>query len=386
MKQCTRIVLLLLCAVCLAGCKKQENPEKEPASKVLYAAEDYMQGPRAIKATDKGFYHYNANEEKGFRYYDVATGNTMYLCNKPECRHDGNEFCVATNGRYEILSFQLYSGLLFAYAMEETDTQYLFKLLAVELDGSGMNEVAMVKELEKTGVDMQVNNCGMVIHRNTALFEVNVTSTEAEKTRYYGVAFMDINTGEIFWLDEEPFGKDNLEITEISGYGDWIYYCRKEGKKIWLHRYHITEKTDEACKLLVGFDYDYVVQDEDTVLYLLKSGTELYSYRFSTGENKEVFRFERTVDYYYQNNGEKGKTEKLKKTAVGKLYTDGEYFYAKEPVYRLENEDENKIYYSGMDDACIYVLNRELELITIVDMMDTLPLPGGRSRNGSMPI
>ena len=181
-----------------------------------------------MKATDKGFYHYNVNTEKGFRYYDVATGNAMYLCNKPECRHDGSEFCVATNDRYVILSFQLYSGLLFAYAMEETDTQYLFKLLAVELDGSGMNEVATVKELEKTGVDMQINNCGMLIHRNTALFEVNVTSTEAEKARYYGGAFMDINTGEVSWLDEEPFGADNIEITEISGYGDWIYFCRKD--------------------------------------------------------------------------------------------------------------------------------------------------------------
>lgn len=376
MKKAFLLGLTVFGLLCLNGCNKQENSEKETASKTQYVSEDYMQGPRAMKATDKGFYHYNVNTMKGFRYYDVATGNAMYLCNKPECRHDGSEFCVATNDRYEILSFQLYSGLLFAYAMEETDTQYLFKLLTVELDGSGMNEVATVKALEKTGVDMQINNCGMVIHRNTALFEVNVASTEAEKARYYGVAFMDINTGEVSWLDEEPFGADNEEITGISGYGDWIYFCRKEGKKIWLHRYHITEKKDETCKLLVGFDYNYVVKDEDTVLYLLKSGTELYSYQFSTGENKEVFRFERAVELHYQIDGEEGITESLRLTKIAKLYTDWEYIYAREPINWSATEDENKNYYSKRDDACIYVLNRNLEVVTIVDLMDILPLAG----------
>lgn len=374
MKKRIRYIMLLLCAVCLTGCNKQENSGKETAQ---YTSEDYKPGVRDMMLTDKGFYYVSGRTEPGVHYYDPATERSMYLCNKPECKHDGNEFCVATNSRYVYLDECIYSGKLFRYAVEETETRYLFKLLAAELDGSGMSEVATVMELEKTGDDIRViHSCGMMIHRNTAVFEIYATGTLAEEVHYYGVAFMDINTGEVTWLDEEPFGADNVEITRLSGYGDWIYYCRKEGKKTLLHRYHITEKTDEVCKLLTGFSGDYVVKDEDTVLYLLKSGTELYSYRYSTGENTEEFRFERNVDHYYQFEERREHTKLWEKTSVTGLHTDGEYLYASESPRSLGTKDENGDYYSRIEDACIYVLDREFEAVTVLDLTEVLPIAG----------
>ena len=377
MRKIVLLSLTVLGLLYLTGCNKQENSEKETASKTQYTSEDYKPGTGDVMVTDKGFYYVSGRTEPGVHYYDPATERSMYLCNKPECRHDGNEFCVATNSRYGYLDECIYSGKLFLYAVEETETQYLFKLLAAELDGSGMNEVATVMELEKTGNNIQViHQCGMMIHRNTAVFEIYATGTLAEEVHYYGVAIMDINTGEVSWLDEEPFGADNVDITEVSGFGDWIYYCRKEGKKTLLHRYHITEKTDEVCKFLVGFSGEYVVKDEDTVLYLLKSGTELYSYRYSTGENTEEFRFERDVDHYYQFEEGTEHVKLWEKTSVSALDTDGEYLYASEPSRSLGTKDENGDYYSRIEDACIYVLNREFETVTILDMADVLPMAG----------
>ena len=96
----------ILCLAVFAGCAKDkpgtQNPEGTPAAENDLVSEDYRQGNVTelrngyFMRTDKGYYYYSEGQ-KGFRYYDIATGKDMFLCNKPECRHDGNAFCVATN-------------------------------------------------------------------------------------------------------------------------------------------------------------------------------------------------------------------------------------------------------------------------------------------------
>lgn len=376
MKKCMRVVMLLLCAVSLTGCNKQENSEKETASKTQYTSEDYKPGMRDMMFTDKGFYYVCGRTEPGFHYYDPATGRSMYLCNKPECRHDGNEFCVATNSRYTYLNYCIYSGKLFIYALEETETQYLFKLLAAELDGSGMNEVATITTLEKTEGNISLAHGEMIIHRNIAMIEVHMEDFDMEDVRYYGVAILDLNTWEVSWLDEEPLGADNAEVTKLSAYGDWIYYCRKEGKKNLLHRYHITEKTDEVCKLLTGFSGCYAVKDADTVIYLRSSMSELCSYRYSTGENVEEARIMTVNRYYHNLEGTSGMTEVTEEAEILSFQTDGEYFYFPEQVRWLGDADEDGNYVSRLDKAYVHVFNKELEGIAVVDLAPEFPIPG----------
>ena len=74
----------------------------------------------------------------------------MYLCNKPECKHDGSAFCVASNDKYSVIDYCLYDGCILAYVLEETDTQQVFKVISLALDGSSLSEVATVMMLEKT--------------------------------------------------------------------------------------------------------------------------------------------------------------------------------------------------------------------------------------------
>ena len=103
-------VLTIVCLVTFAGCnknKQEDQPGEATAGNKEYQfiSEDFEQGNRpgtmgnAMLRTEKGFYHYN-DTLGGFRSYDTATGKEMFLCNKPECRHDGNEVCIATNEKY----------------------------------------------------------------------------------------------------------------------------------------------------------------------------------------------------------------------------------------------------------------------------------------------
>lgn len=97
-------VLVTLLSIGIAGCAKREEGSEQKLESKLTApvvAEDYNPGNGSIMKTENGYYYYDVLSG-ALRYYDIASGKNMYLCNKPECKHDGNSFCVATNDKYKI--------------------------------------------------------------------------------------------------------------------------------------------------------------------------------------------------------------------------------------------------------------------------------------------
>ncbi len=363
MKKSLVTAMCVLCLAAFAGCAK-DKPGAEPSgdvtgtpgvSEVKFETMDYEQGnrsgymPREMMRTDKGFYHMNF-KDNSLHYYDIATGKEMYLCNKPECRHDGNPFCVATNQNYEILGCSLYNDKILAYALEEKETQYAFKLLVIALDGSAADELATVLTLEKTADQMYFGGCDIHIHRNKVLLDMS-GSGGTEDSYHCGSAVVDLDTKEVTFLNDEPFSKDNVGIWGISAYGDYFYYCQKEGrKKTVLRRYHIETGTVKTCKLLTNFSGDYAVLDEDCVIYSRKSG--LCTYRFSTGENEE-------------------KTDWQGKD----LLTDGTYVYVPDATPTITTREENGELVTRTP-APIYVLDKNLEKIVELNMENYLPLSG----------
>ena len=177
--------LLVLSVIALVGCSKEKEGREDEKKKedVRHELEplDYNRGyaseadSQMVMVTEKGYYYYNtrefsgSNETMGLRYVDAETGTDIFLCNKPECRHDGDQFCSATNKKYEISATFLYGDRIYAVATEETDTQYLQKLLSVTLDGSELNEELTVYALEKTGGKWFGNCFSFLIHRNKAI-------------------------------------------------------------------------------------------------------------------------------------------------------------------------------------------------------------------------
>lgn len=365
--------LLLLCLLVFAACKTDKPGEvtkgaTNEKTEKQFVSEDYNPGNktkylRPMMKTDKGFYYYNP-VDKGLQYYDIAAKKTMFLCNKPECRHDGNEFCVATNGKYLHLYECLYNDVILEYVTEETDTQYRFKVLSVALDGSAMNELATTFTFEKPVEGFAIYQSFMYVHRNKA-FLTMAGSGQAEQEEYYGAAILDLNTKEVTYLDEEPFGKNNEEVTKVTAKEDYFYYCRKEGKKLLLHRYNIVDGTDESFRLLPTFEGNYVVVDADTVAYLKSAGNVVCTYRISTGQNKEQTRMMRQY-YEYQIDGSYQKSEAMKESMVTQLATDGTYIYAAEPL--REYADTEGIVVKR--EAYIHVLNQNLEEVLLADMAE----------------
>lgn len=362
---------LMLSVIALAGCSKekegQEGGKKDVGIRRELEPLDYNRGYastadyQTVMVTEKGYYYYNtrefsgSNETMGLRYVDGETGTDIFLCNKPECRHDGNQFCSATNKKYEISATFLYGDRIYAVATEETDTQYLQKLLSVTLDGSELNEELTIYTLEKTGGKWFGNCYGFLIHRNTAIIGFGFSAAGEVATR--GTAIVNLNTGEVVYPDEEPLSAENIGINNLNACGDTIYYCKKEGKKNVLYRYHITDGTVESCELLPGFNQKYAVLDEDTIVYMKSSGRAICVYRPSTGENTEHRLLKTEISY-----DEDGKEiEKSVEYEAHGVKTDGTYLYVSQQMatFREFGRDFHFI---------IHVFDRNLNEIAVVDM------------------
>jgi len=303
-------ILMLLCLAALTGCNKK-TPSELSGEKTGFTSEDFYQGntskfmPEPMLLTEKGYYYYSEGYE-GFRYYDSATGKEMYLCNKPECKHEGSAFCVASNDKYSVIDYCLYDGCILAYVLEETDTQQVFKVISLALDGSSLSEVATVMMLEKTAQLTPKAGGSFYVHRNKALLLMWAEADEnLGDVVLYGTAFLNLETGNVTYLDQEPMSTENPELMYVKAYGDWFYFCKNEGKKGTkkvLHRYHITEGTDESFSFSVAFNGDYVVVDDATVAYLREDRSGVYVHHSETGENEEII-FEIAMLYRYNPDG-----------------------------------------------------------------------------------
>ncbi len=389
-------LFFLLCAgmLCFAGCKEKEPieniPDNEAATNLTpeegtptpAMTVDYAQGNTTdlfwtqMMKTETGYYYYDWIEQ-AMRYHDNATGKTTYLCNKPECRHDGNQFCVATNNAYEPVGHYLQDGKIYVAAWENTETQCQLKLLTMALDGSELNEVITVYTQEQSGAQLGFYSPWFKMHREYAILPIyfNVmdgtqTSYVIESEFYKGTAIINLKTKEISFFDEEPISIENKEITNVTAYGDYLFYCIAGKKKTELHYYNLKEKEDKVCKLLINFKGKYAVLDEKTVLYL-KSGI-LCSHNLETGENteglqKDTFRY----TTYHETQLETGETvtwENEEKPDGLNVYTDGDYVYIPLKAYVSINAEAEPI----ASYSYLNIYDKELTLLAQVNMADEI--------------
>ena len=386
MKKVLFIILMIMCLVAFAGCSKDRQGEhcekidatKDVSSEIKFVSEEYEPGnrsdmmPRELMRTDKGFYHYNFST-RSLYYYDMTTGKEMYLCNKPECRHDGNAFCVATNQKYEILGNSLYNDKILSFALEETETQYVFRLLSIALDGATMDELATILTLEKTADKLFFGGSAVHIHRNKVLITMN-GSGGGEDTRYYGAVVVSLDTRDVMFMNKEPFSKENVDITDVSACGNYFYYCQKnDGKRTTLYRYHIGTGIVEICELLPGFTGDYAVLSEDLIAYLSSGGKRMCSYCWSTGENKEQVTLNRVFKEFPQEGGETA-GEYVGEYVALDLLTDGTYLYLPESIELRYGEKATGEY--EVTSVYIHVFDREFDEIKTVNLAEELPLAG----------
>ena len=366
------IVLVVLLLV-LAGCGKKQVP-----------IEDYVRsnpptlGMNGIMKSDTGYYYSTATAGKlSLHYYDVESGQNIYLCSKPECRHDGDAFCTATSDKYSVKGACFYGDSLYLDVLETTDTEYLFKLLRVSADGSELSEVTIYLSVNKTSVDVMLGGEQMIIHRGVAVLPylfIDMAQTRAtgKITGTMGTCLYHLETGELTELPELKYGEKNNGRERFTGYGDYIYFNTQQDRKNTLSRYCLKDGIVEDLELLRTYTGLYEVMDEDTIYYYY-SGNRLFEHKISTKENSTHEGVFLNKNVYY-NPVLNENFEKLEDYTCTDMVTDGTYLYAGKGVSFHKMSTGylgTRVYADGVEQripSYVHVYDRDLNEVVRVEV------------------
>jgi len=317
MRKIKVLILSGILLLTLAGCggKKETETFQQGNTGSFY-------GP--IMETEHAYYFVNTNTmEYELYYYDKASGKTIFLCNKPECAHDGNEFCAATAGGRYVLYTRLYKDGIYVAALEPEENRIDKKLFKVSLDGTKMETIATYgydPVSESGGVNRSYDEEKyMLLYDDKAIIPYETPQNDGWMT--YGTAIVDLKTGKVQYLKECDSHDRLLGQEGYTPYGEYLYYYEAISlggipKKIY--RYHLSQKKTVEIPIEGGFS-DFCIVD-GRVVYSQedKDGfIHVYSMNPEDADNPD------TRDLTGPMNGENG-IPRLGK-GEGKLAFDREY-------------------------------------------------------------
>ena len=286
-------MVTILCFVTLAlgactNTKKEENGQGEKDSawdKVTKVFQkDKSDGPEdtpwnhgtsAIMETELGWYTTGLGEEMCLRYYEKESGDTIVLCNKPECEHNGNDNCEATYHNLKVVNACLYEGYIYLLGWEGVvDDLYInesktvdseiinFSLYRAALDGSAIDKVATIFETDnvqrqKTNPSRRVtgaywytnDDASFIIHKGVAYVPLYIGLGDGSiGLRGAGFYKVDLSTGTVKEIEKYET-LQSRPPAYLCGISDYVYYYRYDGasrKQLW-YRYVISEDRIEAA-------------------------------------------------------------------------------------------------------------------------------------------
>ena len=107
-----------------------------------------------IEVTKDGHTWHEPEYHTGLKYCDLESGDTVFVCAKPNCLHDGSEFCTATTKNYEIASEPVWlDGYVYLIALDKREllknpegcTRFPAVLLRYSPDGTEITEAAQLR-------------------------------------------------------------------------------------------------------------------------------------------------------------------------------------------------------------------------------------------------
>ena len=200
--------------------------------------EAYMDAERAYEETHK-LYGNTAAIPVFFTAAD--TKESTPLCARPNCLHDGNEYCEATTGQYYHSGLVSYDGVIYAAATGISTAESNWKtgayLLSYAPDGTALDVLC------DFGIDYAGVCCSPVIHRGYVwcIFQKTIPNEPLDPVRGmingfssgYVIVGYEIATGktvEVYSsMPEAGSGKSYQLPAAFTASGDRLYYLQVGG-------------------------------------------------------------------------------------------------------------------------------------------------------------
>ena len=324
----------LLILTLVTGCQakttdtSKDNKSKSSAVEMSHsdeyiAGEDscnnyLLSGITPIMVPDKdGYYYIN---DYMLLYYDKNADKSVYVCSKPDCKHDKsyNSDCYANLYYCDERIYNYKDNLYIIEGQSDLKMGTSGKSLTrLSLDASERETLYSFLHVAD-GVGYSYASC---IHRGYFYYSVtNRDSSKKATAKIYRRALEKDAPEELFYESEENYG---VEIGCLKGYGNDIYFDeigfqKKESDEYMkLKKCNIHTKKDKIVKEKFRGYYEKI---NDKMYMINFESKMLVEYDENTGKEKELYPAE--GDYTY-------------------LHSDGQYLYLEITGY--SDEDKNTL-------------------------------------------
>lgn len=241
-KKTKAIMILIIMVLTISGCGKTDGKEN-PNAQIL----DYEEtgsaytGNSGAAFMDTGFYYQNVNGQ--LMYFDDETNQVVYVCGKPNCKHDPKDGECDANIHGNQFNMVYRKGRLYYTNTIEGDTVGKIVMFSIKPDGSDRKEEGTLGEiaLAETGYSVE-------LYKHYAAISYDITDTSQK------VELMNMDTGERSVICENH---DKLKSVYDGGFFcDDLYYGEKEHDKEGniikeiLYQYNL--KTKKVSKIYEG--------------------------------------------------------------------------------------------------------------------------------------
>ena len=302
-------------------------------------------GPEWYTASEYGFYQ-RQNQRTGeadlsrdvaeagtLLFTDGATAAHAVLCARPNCLHDGNEYCTATTTAYQPSELVYYDGYLYAAASKqnskgEYEAGYV---LRYEPDGSGITEVAHLDvhpQAELAAEPILHRGWLWVVYQDYSYVGTEMTDgitgdKTQTKTGGYVIFGYELATGKTTELLRKMPKEGSGQVYRAPWRNCWYAdgdYLFMQCSGVWPapHQggcYAISLKTGELTLLPLKNN-----TSTDTNIWSVRGGLLFYGTKEGAGDNATAER-----RLYNMNTGEDMLCEEFKE--IINLQTDGTYIY-----------------------------------------------------------
>lgn len=348
--------LIIIVSVTLISCKGKAGSTISIDSDKLDNTQSYFsESMHEVARCDSGYYYLNkcSASAKNIMFYDDKSGESIVLCNKPQCEHNSEECMAYISGSEFKSKLYYYNSCIYMLSTKGN-------LVQISADGTQRTDLGSICVMsDQDSVSVCFNDgYAYVSQEISGDIEGNVTArlyrfnldTGSSDVIYeetgYGIGINSLKT----------YGKDTFFIKTSVAKDDKGLYSL-EGKGI----YRITGDNTEC--VLDKNAYSYCIDADNNTMYYsgLGDGT-VYACNLDSGKTESIYKSDNDTGYFY-------------------ITFDGNYIWMDDEGYKNMAMYFNK--QSNSLDYTLYQLDRDGMLVakrTIPDEEKIFSIMHGDSR------
>lgn len=390
-KKLVRVVLATaLCCLFITGCGKEAAYVVNPVDGGNFNPSN-REYP--IMKGETGYY-FTDNPENyvlpvfSLKYFDIESQQNVYLCNRPECLHEGDAFCTAVKENYGVMGEGFYDGKLYFFVDDYSDeNSNRMALLRAEPDGSGLTEVAEICKI--LGKDAGYGTGAVFIHRGVCFLSYATWLNEGKILR--GTYIYNLVDGSLSSLPEYEFqtSMDGYasDTGEVRGHffadGAYVYYNdvrpvevnKKIKSRYFLCRYNIETGLVEEAELEGMYKGVFAVMEPGKIAYS-DSFDNLYIYDWDTKTATCYNKVKYTVTNVFQDEstGESYEWQQdLEASIRDMIYRNGKLIIMNQTaIYQRFSVSvgESEFFHGPYNLPRLFVLNEEMQVEDAIELTD----------------